>query len=210
MTALLIDLPSVYAGALQQFTISCAGLLASGETIASVTAGVQLWAYSPVQDANATELLRGSASVSGSNVLAWVGGISTSANFQPGAVYSLAAQLTTSLGNTPIAIGNITVSPVTPPSLGSGAALPSTEYAVTSNTTIGAAGIYYLNASGLTLTLPSASVSGEIVIVDQTGAPNASIAGTVLNAPSSPLAMSAGYASLTLVWSAKYSGWVLI
>ena len=38
MTALLIDLPSVYAGALQQFTIPCAGLLASGETIASVTA----------------------------------------------------------------------------------------------------------------------------------------------------------------------------
>ena len=207
MTALLIDLPSVYAGALQQFTIPCAGLLASGETIASVTAGVQLWAYSPVQDANASELLRGSASVSGSNVLAWVGGIPTSANFQPGAVYSLAAQLTTSLGNTPIVIGNITVSSVTPPALGSGAALPSTEFSKTASFTPSAPGTYFCNGSGIVCTI-SGNVGGDILIVNNSATQTVTLAGSAANYSTLP-SLPPGSA-LTLHWSVLQSAFVIV
>ena len=208
MTPLLIDLPSVYAGTLQEFTIPCASILASGETIASVTAGVQVWTYTTVPDSNASQLLRGSASISGSSVQAWVGGIPTSTNFLPGAVYSLAFQLTTSLGNTPIVIGNISVSPITPPSLGTGATLPSTEFNKTSSFTPGLGGTYHCNGTGIVVAIPSTGVGGDMLIINESTSQNVTFSGSVANYTVLPT-LTPG-SSLVLRWSTLKSAYVMV
>ena len=204
--ALLVDLPSVYAGALQLFTVPCASVLASGETITGATAGVEIWPYSPVQDANASQLLRGSAIVSGSNVQAWVGGISTTTNFVEGAVYSLGVQLTTSLGNTPIAIGNITVSAISPPALGSGASLPSTEFSISGNFAPSAPGLYHVTAAAV-CAIPATNIGGDIEIVNES-AGNVTFTGSALNYAVLPT-LTPG-ASCTLHWSTLKSGILIL
>jgi hypothetical protein len=84
------------------------------------------------------------------------------------------------------------------------------QFPQTSNFTPAAPGTYAILAPGLMMALPMASLGGDIVVVDKTGAPNLTISGAIVNAPSSPLLLTAAYASLRLRWSVTYSGWVLI
>jgi hypothetical protein len=87
---------------------------------------------------------------------------------------------------------------------------PSLEFVKTTSFSPSTPGIYFLLAPNLTMTLPPASLGGDIVVVDLTGLPNLTIAGDIVNAPSSPYLLTTGYASLMFGWSPAYSGWQLV
>lgn len=195
------DLGPYSAGEVRLVPIAFA--LASGETIVTAQAAVQLWAQSPVADPHASALLLGSPFVSGSSIVSVIGGafVAGVSGFQPGAVYTLWANAATSLGQTLENDNNFTIDPRIPPTFGSGPPAGS-EYTETTNFTPSVPGTYYLNASGLTLTVPSANVGGDLLIVDITGAPNLTISGSLLN--SAPV--MGPYGTFTLRWSTRYSG----
>ena len=209
--AWLPDLSPVTAGEIAFQPISFASRLASGETLATVQAAVQMWPSSTVTDAHASALLIGTPFLSGSSAIAVCGGAFSAGvtGFQPSAVYSLWASVTTSLGQTLENFANFATLPETPPAFASGGPLAPNEFSETASFTPAQSGTYYLNASGLTLTVPSGSVGGDILVVDKTGAPNLAISGTILNAPGIA-SITAAYATFTLRWSAKYSGYVLL
>ena len=82
------------------------------------------------------------------------------------------------------------------------AAQSSLEFSETANFTPSVPGVYWLNASNLTLTIPAVNPGGDIVIVDKTGAPNLTISGSLLNG----LPVLGGDGTFILSWSALYNG----
>ena len=206
------DLGAVEAGETQPFPLSFAKLLASGDSLVSAQAGVKLWPQSPTADANAAGLLIGSPFISGSGVVAVLGGAYApgSGGFQLGAVYSAWAQVVTTDGYTLEAWGNVSVGLIAPPAFSPGATPTPNEFSESANFTPAAPGTYYLTAAGLTLTIPAGSVGGDILIVDKTGAPNLTISGTILNAPSGLSPITAADATFTLRWSALFAGYFML
>lgn len=197
------------AGEVYDFTFAFASALASGETISSVAGNMAINPYSRVADSNATNLLLGSPSVSGSNVIAFAGGLGTT-GFQPGAVYSLVITATTSLGQTLRSWGNISTLALTPPAASSSGSVPSNEFNVTMSLTPAAPGYYYVKTTGVTITPPAASVGGDIVVVNDTGSDSAGIVvGATINYPAGLTIQSKGQ-SIRMRWSNLNPGMFII
>ena len=178
--------------------------LAIGEALVTVQAGVQLWQASPIADPNAAALLLGSPFISGSSVVSVVGGafVAGVSGLQPGAVYSIWSNATTSGGQTLEYAANFVVQPYTPPTFGSGPPAGS-EFSETAAFTPSAPGTYFLNASNIPMTIPASNLGSDILMVDKTGAPNLTIIGALLNG----LPVLGPYGTFTLRWSALYSGY---
>jgi hypothetical protein len=206
------DLATVIEGEVVAIAVTFASRLSVGETLAGATvASMAVWPYSPVQDANAANLVLGTPWISGNSVYALCGGFGT-AGFKPGVVYSLFATVTTSLGRTLIEYGQITCDPVIPAVTSSGGNLPNNVAIIMVNTTASASAVYALDAAGLTLTLPPAWASngGPVTVSDVFGQ-GGTIAGPVLNWPSGVTSQALGpFGSENFVWSSQLNGWVAI
>jgi hypothetical protein len=206
------NIGSVEAGETRMFSLSFAALLASGDTIADVSAGITVWPQSQVKDPNAANLLIGIPFSNGSNGFAAVGGayVAGSSGFQLSAAYSLWMQAITTNGNALRVWGNITVDSVAPPTFSSSGAPAPGEYSQSANFTPAASGTYFVAETGLTAALPSASVGGDILFVDNTGAndPAFNLSGPLLNTGVLTDVLPSG-GSFRIRWSALYSRWYI-
>ena len=199
---------SAYPGALDVFSVTVPAAWLGADTIASVSAGVETWALTPVPDANAATLLRGAPSISGSIVSAWVGGVSTTTNFVAGAVYTLCFYVVASSGRVLPAPVNISVAAVTLPAAASGGSFPPNEFSKTASFAPALAGTYYCNGTGIVVTIPSASVGGDILIVNDSATQNVTFTGVADNYSTLPT-LTPG-ASFTLRWSTLKSKIVIV
>jgi hypothetical protein len=115
------DLATVTQGDVRELPVNLARLLQPGEAIVSATARMAVWPYSPVNDANAANLVLGLPQIADAVVSVQVGGYGAS-GFQAGAVYSLWIIVVTSFGEMIEAHGQITCGAEIPPVQTSGPA----------------------------------------------------------------------------------------
>ena len=197
------------AGSLDVYSVTVPAAWLGSETIASVTAGLQIWQYSPIADASAATLLRGTPSLSSATGSAWIGGIASTTNLVAGAVYNGTFWFVTSSGRVLPCSFNLSVSAASPATATTNASLPASEYSKTASFTPAAPGTYLCNGSGIVVTIPAASVGGDIVIVNNSTTQTVTLSGSALNYFGALPSLSPG-ATLALHWVALQSGFVII